>query len=102
MQLSELIKHNNRSDNTLTNIGIKTISNASTLITYFDDIINSYQNRETNKNFSKSIILEVMHYVNNNYREDITLSSISNHVMLNPSYFSHFLKLKQANVSQII
>jgi len=92
MQLSELIKHNNRSDNTLTNIGIKTISNASTLITYFDDIINSYQNRETNKNFSKSIILEVMHYVNNNYREDITLSSISNHVMLNPSYFSHFFK----------
>ena len=95
IQLSELAKTDNRNalaKKYLTDIGIKTISNTATLVTYFNDIVNLYKNHETADDFSKSIILEAIHYVDNNYQHDITLSSISNYVMLNPSYFSHFFK----------
>ncbi len=95
LQLAESIKQNKLEKifgNTLTDIGVRTVSNTSTLIMYFDEIINSYQKHKNGKNFEKSIILEAIRYVNENYKNEITLSSISNHVMLNSSYFSHFFK----------
>lgn len=76
----------------INSVSIKSILNTSTLRLYFNELINYSQMTDTGKNLEKSIILEAIRYIDENFSRDITLSSVSKHVMLNCSYFSNFFK----------
>ena len=59
---------------------------------YFDEIVDSFKSQNNGKDLEKAIILEAIRYIDANYSKEITLYSISKHVMLNASYFSNFFK----------
>lgn len=95
IQLTDAIRKNISDEfriNTINNICLRTVTNSTVLITYFNEIVNSYKNTDERKNLQNSIIIEALRYIDENYYKEITLSSISKHVMLNASYFSNFFK----------
>ena len=94
-RLTEAIRANDPKNDRATFIdiiGIKSITNTSTLEVYFDELINSYKYQNENNYLEKTVILEAIHYIDTNFSKDITLASVSKHVMLNPSYFSNYFK----------
>lgn len=78
--------------NTINEITLKSISNSQTLMVYFDELIDSFKSTKNQNNFEKTVILKAIRYIDENYSKEITLSSVSKHVMLNTSYFSSFFK----------
>ncbi|MBQ7960000.1 MAG: response regulator [Clostridia bacterium] len=95
LQLTDSINLNPPNDvriNTINEVGVRSISNTSTLIMYFDEIISAFKTQNDGRYLEKAIILEAIRYIDANYSKEITLSSVSKHVMLNASYFSNFFK----------
>lgn len=95
LQLTDSIRRSNPDGvhiDIINEVGIRSISNTAPLRIYFDEIVDSFKSQNNGKNLEKAIILEAIRYIDANYSKEITLSSISKHVMLNASYFSNFFK----------
>ena len=73
-------------------ISIHSVSNTSALVIYFNELINVFKSQNKDGYVGKEIILEAIRYIEANYSKEITLSSVSKHVLLNVSYFSTFFK----------
>lgn len=70
----------------------KEISEKEALLTWSQNTVEHYF---LNKNVAyDDIIKKAIDYIHNNYREFITLESVSAHVAMNPGYFSSYFKNK--------
>ncbi len=73
-------------------IGLQAISNPNTLLLYFNELIVSHKLQSDYAYRDKTMILDIIRYIDQNFSKSITLESVSTYINLNPSYLSNFFK----------